>query len=274
MLLRKSCFIYEVGDLRLPSKSKVSLIQRSLRSAENTIIRKADFLVTTSPGFITSYFKRESSAAQRKIVLLENRLSRDLAERSVRPTSPVRVKPRSQICVGFVGYLRYASSLFPIIEEIARRPDQYEMRIYGDGPLAPEVTKYASTHSNIHYFGPFLNPEELPNVYKDIHLNYVVYDNRDANVRLAIPNKLYESLYFGIPLVAAEGTELARRVLKFRAGFVADPRHPGFATSLLDQVSPDGLTEASRYALSVPTGELLADSHELIKAIASCGGRE
>ena len=65
---------------------------------------------------------------------------------------------------------------------------------------------------NVEYQGPFSNPDELEKVYKGIDVNFVVYDTRIQNVRVAIPNKLYESIFFTTPILAAEGTQFGEEV--------------------------------------------------------------
>ena len=52
-----------------------------------------------------------------------------------------------------------------------------------------------------------MNPDDLERIYGSIDLNYVVYGGdpkSEIGVRLAIPNKLYESIFFQVPLVCRE----------------------------------------------------------------------
>jgi succinoglycan biosynthesis protein ExoL len=42
------------------------------------------------------------------------------------------------------------------------------------------------------------------------------------NNRVALPNKLYEAMYFRVPIVASKGTYLAERVLDAGIGYAID----------------------------------------------------
>jgi succinoglycan biosynthesis protein ExoL len=42
------------------------------------------------------------------------------------------------------------------------------------------------------------------------------------NNRVALPNKLYEAMYFRVPIIASRGTYLAERVLAARVGYEID----------------------------------------------------
>ena len=66
---------------------------------------------------------------------------------------------------------------------------------------------------NVEYQGPFSNPDELEKVYKSIDVNFMVCDTQIQNVRVALPNKLYESIFFTTPILAAEGTQFGEEVL-------------------------------------------------------------
>ena len=53
----------------------------------------------------------------------------------------------------------------------------------------------------------------LTKTYNENNLNFVVYDNRSQNEKVAMPNKFYESGFFNIPIVAANETYVGQRVL-------------------------------------------------------------
>ena len=46
----------------------------------------------------------------------------------------------------------------------------------------------------------------------------VCYDTNSGNVRIAEPNKLYESIFFETPIIVSSNTFLAKRVKQYNAG--------------------------------------------------------
>jgi succinoglycan biosynthesis protein ExoL len=259
--------VYEVGDLRNPTPQR-SALTRLLHRAETHAIRKVDLLVTTSPAFVREYFRQMDPNIGSRTLVVENKLfQQDLGDAGRRPVEPV--VPRCPLRIGFVGFLRYPRTVLPLLEAVARRGDSVEFHVHGDGPLRETVEEFARRAANVHYHGPFRNPDALPGIYASIDLNYVVYDNSDRNVQLALPNKLYESLFYGVPVVVAAGTELSHRVREWSAGFVIDPARSGFVDEFLDEMTqtPEAITLASECALAVSSGELVDDGRALVSRL-------
>jgi hypothetical protein len=65
---------------------------------------------------------------------------------------------------------------------------------------------------------------------------YSVYDADMHNVRVALPNKLYESVYCEMPLIVAKDTYLAEVVDQWGVGFAVDHRQPQELIALLEQL--------------------------------------
>lgn len=241
----------EVGDLR---QGRSQLASLSIKIAADMALESVSYLVVTSPGFVNHVASRRA-VRRKEIAVIENRVGRAVMERWDR----IEAKPASgrRIVLGFVGFIRYENCLRPIIEAVGRDPERFEMRIFGDGPSRNMVESLASIYSNVSFHGPFINPDDLGDIYRQIDVNVVVYDNADLNVRLAIPNKFFESLYFGTPIVCAMNTELARRVLGLRVGFAVDPGVPDFAAQLLRELNVEALCNMATSISRVPTADLV-----------------
>lgn len=251
--------VYEVGDIR-NSLPITSVTSRMIYELERYIVRRAAALVITSPAFLHSYYHEMAPNVAAKTVVVENKLPSEVLARFARPTT---FNPRFPIRIGVVGLFRYPDTLLPLVDAVARRSD-YELRLHGDGPLRVILQERSALARNVHYCGPFKNPDDLPRVYEDIDINYVVYDNKEFNVRLALPNKLYESIFFGRPMVVASNTELAKRVEEFGIGIAVNPMEPGFAERLLDTLTRDNLRKWSASALALPLGMVIQDEEEIL----------
>ena len=55
---------------------------------------------------------------------------------------------------------------------------------------------------------------------------YAVYDASNPNVKIALPNKLYESVYCEIPIIVAKGTYLAEIVNQWGVGVSVSHNDP------------------------------------------------
>ena len=61
--------------------------------------------------------------------------------------------------------------------------------------------------------------DDIDKIYSQVDLSFVMYDSEDLNVKLALPNKLYESMAFKTPLLVSKKTFLSEKVFEYRIGF-------------------------------------------------------
>lgn len=203
--------VLEVGDLRITKN--LPLFRRFVLSFfESFIVSRVDLVVVTSPGFIP-YFKSISKSLP---VLLEENKYWGSTDELTGNTS----FQRDSIVIGYAGALRYEQILMLI--KVVGGMDGYRLNIHGDGMLKNQVSSLSSAYENVTFFGGFESPRELKAIYSSFDMNFCVYDSRQENVRIALPNKLYESIVFGVPIIVARGTLLADYVSRLECGVCVD----------------------------------------------------
>ena len=259
-------FIYEIGDLRSPT-SGPGLLGHAIKRAEDILLQQSSLLVNTSAAFIDFFIEKRYPGLKEKTLIIENRLPKSIVENSPRPS----IEPsRYPLRVGYVGLLRYENTFSPLLETIAKHKDRYSLHIYGDGPLRPSVEKCSTENSNIHYYGPFKNPEDMMKIYNSIDLCFVVYDNKDLNVRLALPNKLYEAAYFHVPLLVASETALFGRVKDWNIGWSVEPRNEDFLEKFFCELSLEDVNQKKRNCGKIDPNDLVenwGDLHDRLRAL-------
>ncbi len=192
---------YEVGDIRF-DRNKKTIFSR----LENLFARNLKAVVVTSPKFVDEIKKSGSRLKNIPYILIENKMPEGLS----RPQLDIKLKKNNEkIKIGVIGFLRYEAPLKKILSFVLNHSEIYELHCWGDGPCR----KLFENHScqSINYYGSFKNPDSLEDIYGNIDLNYVVYGGdikSEIGVRLAIPNKLYESIFYGIPLLCRSETEI------------------------------------------------------------------
>ena len=83
--------------------------------------------------------------------------------------------------------------------------------------LKEEIQKYGN--NNVFQHGRFNYEKEIKNIYESLDLIYSVYDAKQLNVRLALPNKLYESILSKKIILVAENTKLCKEVEEYSIGY-------------------------------------------------------
>jgi len=253
--------VYEIGDVPIPLPHN-TLASKILELVEKKIIDRCQMLTVTSPGFVTDYFSLLKPGIEKKTMIIENKLAREIAAKFLRPEKPQI--PSKPIKIGYIGAFKYGNCIFPLIEAVSKRKGDFELHFYGEGSLKKDILTYVAKYENVFYHGSFASNQDLQKIYESVYLSYVVYDNRDPNVRMALPNKLYDGPYFGVPLVVAENTLLAERVRSFGIGFVVDPRENGFAERLLDELTPDLIAQLTTSTLNLDSNDLVEDYNEIV----------
>jgi len=125
-----------------------------------------------------------------------------------------RKKQSDDFVVGYIGVVRYLDCLKALIAaiDILRSEGAYiRLKICGGGE-SQALLREVGDRRWIDCQGTFSYRDEVKKIYSNVNLIWAVYDIRYKNVRFAMPNKFYESILSGIPILVAEGTYLEERV--------------------------------------------------------------
>ncbi|MEA1978576.1 MAG: hypothetical protein U9N80_11835, partial [Chloroflexota bacterium] len=175
-------------------------------------VKSVSGLVLTSRHFYHDFYRKRGILSRQRIYIIDNKINQLLANK--RPHE--KHISQGRVVIGMVGLLRYLWPIELLLDFVKKSPESYVIECFGDGIFRGLVESYVC--ENIRYHGSFKNPEELPDIYGSIDLNYVVYDNSTKNVRLAIPNKIFESAFFGVPIVCCEGTSVGKMAVEWQIG--------------------------------------------------------
>ena len=140
------------------------------------------------------------------------------------------------------------------IEELIRAADDPQLRaldpafvLMGYGRLQPLLDEAARQRPGRVYVLPAVPVDELLDWVAGADIAYLGCPPVTLNLRLTLPNKLFESIMAGVPVVAARGTEQARLIEQAGIGRTVDiNRSDQLAGALVDLLA---LPEAQRLAL-------------------------
>ena len=209
--------VYEVADIhRLiadkPKNLFYSIVQKYLIKLDRKLSKDVDLLIVTSQKHIDSYFGNFIDKS--KIMLIPNVPSLSAFENYKKKNI---VEP---IVVGYIGSIRYKHQMKLLIE--AADKCNIKLMIAGFEVDSDEIKKLCKSRNNIKWIGQFDYELQVAELYGKCDLMYSVYDADMENVRVAIPNKLYESVYCEVPLIVAKNTYLAEIVEAWGVGVAVD----------------------------------------------------
>lgn len=215
---------FEVGDLyQIDGKNKI------FQYLDNIIIPRIHGLILTSPFFYSGYYKKFEKKLLNKVVIVENRLAPKLDKEisQYRDNFEIKEINKERVKIGVIGSLLFENSL-NLIRDFVSDNSNIELHVYGDGLI--DIFKNLS---NCYYHGRFKSPEDLADIYDNIDINIILYDYDNNNVKLALPNKLYESIAYLKPVICASNVALSDFVSSNYIGVVVQE---GNLRDAVDQV--------------------------------------
>lgn len=252
-------YIYEEGDINA-SKVSSSVLRRILLSIERQVVKKSKLTVFTSEGFTDFVFGKD---APDNIVILPNKLSnffREELKNNLRGKEP----NFSNIKFGFIGLIRYPNTIIRFAKVIGKHFPHHEFHFFGDVRRSHFIDEELKSYKNIFFHGPFINPDDLEVIYSKVDINIVCYDTDYDNVRIAEPNKLYESIFFETPIVVSKDTYLERRVDTLGVGFSICASNDESIINFVNGIDRENWNNIIQSMKSIPVKDVIDNPSELI----------
>lgn len=127
------------------------------------------------------------------------------------------ITQNSKLTIAYVGILGYERGLENLIK-FAKENPSINFKIAGFGPLEILLND-VDQYSNISYYGAVPYTKSLE-IMAEADIIYACYETTNPNHILAAPNKYYEGLYLGKPIITTAGTIVGDKTKKYETGYV------------------------------------------------------
>lgn len=88
-------------------------------------------------------------------------------------------------------------------------------------------------------FLPPVPSEELPEITVDADMGFILFRNTCLNHYYSLPNKLYEYMMAGVPIISSNFPELKRVLDEVESGITVDPESPEAISYAVEQLAGD-----------------------------------
>lgn len=122
----------------------------------------------------------------------------------------------TKLTLSYVGILGYDRGLDKIVR-LAKENRNIRLLIAGFGPLE-YLLEDADKYENITYYGPVKYAEGL-RIMSASDVICALYEKNNKNHIYAAPNKFYEGLFLGKPIITTKGTLVGDKTDKLKTGF-------------------------------------------------------
>ena len=118
---------------------------------------------------------------------------------------------------------------------------------------------------NVHLHGIFKNPQDMPAVYGQLDLVLATYDATSINARFAEPNKMYESIFFRVPIIVSKRTFLSDKVNRLGIGYAINGLEKDEIRAFLAGLTSESITSKINSLDSIPQEYAVNENQKLFE---------
>ena len=228
---RRPRLVYELGDVR-GVMTRRGLAGAALRWLERILCRRCAVVVVTSDRYAHDYLVPTHGLDPSRCLTIENKLPVGVP---LAPTPPSDDTDRP-LRIGYFGLLRCRRSWETLCHILTLADGEIVVHVRGqpagDGPTAAEIAAQAGAR----YGGPYVAPDDLPEIYADVDVVWVAHHHGINNLRWARANRFYEACAFQRAMIGQVGTVDGDVIAAADWGLLIDLRDPETAAQAVVRV--------------------------------------
>ena len=218
----KKKMVYDIFDYYIDSHHVPKKIERKIENMEINVINSADITI-----ICTDQRKEQIKKANpKKCIVIYNtpKIDQDNISQGIIKSSNNKLK------IVYVGILQGNRLLKELGEEIKEYPD-FELHIGGFGKLQKYFLELSEKYNNVFYYGQ-MKYEDVLRLEKDATVLFATYNPEIPNHRYSAPNKLYEAMALGKPIIVCKNTGIDEIVGNENIGFCISYNEKKFIESI------------------------------------------
>ena len=213
--------IYDAHEL-MPHKLGVTrFTSMFIRTAERFSWSKVDEFITVGSNikswYISSYGKKSST------VIFNSPTPHDKTTKTL-PVNYIRGKfeiSKTSKVFSFVGQFAPGRNIESILETFGRLDSSFHVIFFGFGEKTKIIREAALKHSNIHLHDAVPHSDVI-SYLKQCDYGLCLIENASLSDQLSMPNKLFEYMQAGLPVLASDLPEIASTVRDSEIGILVD----------------------------------------------------
>jgi len=210
--LWKKLVLYDIFDFYADHlRSTPQWIKRIIRYVDKVCIRLVDGVILVDD----ARWEQIAGAIPKRSAVIYNTPQDDLFK--VSHSGEDQVRPLTLV---YVGLIQVERGILEILDVLENHPE-WSLDIAGFGGDEETIQKRARERENVRWHGriPYERALELST---KADVLFATYDPAIPNHHYASPNKVFEAMMLGKPIVVARGTNIDRIIEKFECGLVVE----------------------------------------------------
>lgn len=217
--------IYDIFDYYADAHNAPRPIKNIIRKRENYFIENSDGVLLCSE----KRLEQIKPAIPKKYAIIYNTPSVEMG------MTPITIPDESddrRIKIVYVGVLSDERYLKEIADIVIHNPN-YEMHVAGFGALEKYFCNLSENYDSIFFYGKISYTQALYLESKSSIMT-ALYDPRIPNHKYASPNKFFEALMLGKPLVMIKGTGMSEFINQYNIGELIDLEKSDFSSQFCE----------------------------------------
>lgn len=221
--LFKKKLVYDCCDYYADSQKGPEIIMKKLRKIETKVFEKADYSIICSEKRI----EQIKPANPRKMFIIHN--SPNINDYNINKKEQTKIIKSNSNRLKFVYVGNFCNDrwLLEFLNEAKKNSDEIEVHIGGFGGLNGQIKKLSEKADNIFMYGKMKYSDVLQ-LEREGDCLVAFYETHLKNHIYAAPNKFYEALAIGKPLMMLKGSGMSEIVEKEKIGAVIEPNGDSF----------------------------------------------
>jgi glycosyltransferase involved in cell wall biosynthesis len=217
----KKPLIYDAHEIfgQMMSKSLPGWIIKWIEKIEKILIKYAILIITVSR-YHEAYFTENGA----KNVLVVSNCKEFISPNYMPSDNP-------ELVIIYIGTLLKSRFLLEGIE-VCNGIDGIRFRIAGSGPIQEKIVEESKNLKNIEFIGRIPSDEVIPETQK-ADVVFCVLNPSNINNRIGPPNKLFEAMVAGRPVIATNGTYSGEIVEEEEMGIAIDFSKESFRMAII-----------------------------------------
>ena len=249
VLLKKrhrAILIYDPHELETETASVQGVRRYLAKLTERRLIPYADEVSVVNDA-IENWYRREYNLARVHVV-------KNVPQKYVlaRRSPGLRRKlgiPSGALVFLYQGVVAAGRGIDIMLNAFTNRDDDKHLVVMGYGPLANRVRAASQQHANIHYHDP-VPPEDLLEYTAEADVGLSLIENASLSYYYCLPNKLFEYLSVGLPVIASDLPCMADLIETHQCGWVI-PLSGNAVATLISTIDRQRVDQLRSRALSV-----------------------
>jgi glycosyltransferase involved in cell wall biosynthesis len=209
--------VYDIFDFYADHlRATPELLKRLIRFADLRAIESADALILADD----SRWEQISGARPRRSAIIYNSPA---VPTGLPPLDPAPVQARTGLRLAYIGLLQKERGLFEMLAVLQKHPT-WQLDLAGFGGDEKEIQSACQALPNCRWHGRIPYHQALQ-LSQAADVLFATYDPQIPNHRFSSPNKVFEAMLLGKPIIVARNTNMDRMIEGAQCGIVVEYGH-------------------------------------------------